>query len=77
MADPIDAEVVQRYEHETRTRCATTYIDHFAGLTRENLEAYLDGGRLCFSPRGPSGHGIKTRIAFVEETACRSINAAA
>jgi ubiquinone/menaquinone biosynthesis C-methylase UbiE len=37
MESSIDAEVVHRYEHETWTRCAATYLDHFAGLTRETL----------------------------------------
>ena len=77
MADPINAEVVQRYEHETWTRCAATYLDHFAGLTRENLEAYLDGGGYVFPRAVLLGNGVKTRIAFVEEAACRSINAVA
>jgi ubiquinone/menaquinone biosynthesis C-methylase UbiE len=37
MSDSIDPETVQQYEHETWTRCAATYLDHFAGLTRETI----------------------------------------
>lgn len=37
MAGPIDPHVVHRYEHETWTRCASSYLDHFAGLTRETV----------------------------------------
>ncbi len=37
MEDVIDPDVVHQYEHETWTRCAATYLDHFAGLTRETV----------------------------------------
>ncbi|MHC5004416.1 MAG: class I SAM-dependent methyltransferase [Planctomycetota bacterium] len=37
MTDGIDAEIVHEYEHETWTRCAATYLDHFAGLTCETI----------------------------------------
>jgi ubiquinone/menaquinone biosynthesis C-methylase UbiE len=42
MGDLIDADVVHRYEHETWTRCAATYLDHFAGLTRETVGLLQD-----------------------------------
>ncbi len=43
MGNQIDADVVHRYEHETWTRCAATYLDHFAGLTRETVPLLRDG----------------------------------
>ncbi len=42
MGNQIDADVVHRYEHETWTRCAATYLDHFAGLTRETVPLLQD-----------------------------------
>jgi 2-polyprenyl-3-methyl-5-hydroxy-6-metoxy-1,4-benzoquinol methylase len=42
----IDADVVQRYEHETWTRCAATYLDHFAGLTRETIPILRDAANI-------------------------------
>lgn len=42
MGDVIDPDVVHRYEHETWTRCAATYLDHFAGLTRETVPLLRD-----------------------------------
>lgn len=37
MSDSVDPAVVHQYEHETWTRCAATYLDHFAGLTGETV----------------------------------------
>ena len=46
MHNPIDADVVHRYEHETWTRCAATYLDHFAGLTRETISLLRDAANI-------------------------------
>jgi SAM-dependent methyltransferase len=37
METPVDPKVVHQYEHETWTRCAATYLDHFAGMTRPTV----------------------------------------
>jgi len=37
MEQPVHPDIVHQYEHETWSRCAATYLDHFAGLTRESL----------------------------------------
>jgi ubiquinone/menaquinone biosynthesis C-methylase UbiE len=46
MESPIDTDVVHRYEHETWTRCAATYLDHFAGLTRETMPLLRDAANI-------------------------------
>ena len=46
MEDSIDAAVVHQYEHETWTRCAATYLDHFAGLTRETIALLRDAANI-------------------------------
>ena len=42
MQNEVDPDVVHQYEHETWTRCAATYLDHFAGLTRETVPLLRD-----------------------------------
>jgi len=42
MGNIVSPDVVHRYEHETWTRCAATYLDHFAGLTRETVPLLRD-----------------------------------
>jgi ubiquinone/menaquinone biosynthesis C-methylase UbiE len=46
MEQPTDADAVHRYEHETWTRCAATYLDHFAGLTRETVPLLRDAAKI-------------------------------
>ncbi|MHC5022448.1 MAG: class I SAM-dependent methyltransferase [Planctomycetota bacterium] len=46
MGDVIDPDVVHQYEHETWTRCAATYLDHFAGLTRETIPLLRDAANI-------------------------------
>lgn len=46
MGDAIDPDVVHRYEHETWTRCAAAYLDHFAGLTRETMPLLRDAAKI-------------------------------
>jgi ubiquinone/menaquinone biosynthesis C-methylase UbiE len=71
MESPIDADVVHQYEHETWTRCAATYLDHFAGLTRETLPllraaANIQPGRKVLDIGSGPGH---VAGAFAEDGA--------
>ncbi|MHC4946839.1 MAG: class I SAM-dependent methyltransferase [Planctomycetota bacterium] len=47
MPDAFDAETVQRYEHETWSRCAEDYLDGFAGLTRETLPFVIEAAEIA------------------------------
>ena len=42
MENPVNPNVVRQYEHETWTRCAETYLDHFAGLTCQTVPILRD-----------------------------------
>ena len=46
MGNVVDPDVVHQYEYETWTRCAATYLDHFAGLTRETVPLLQDAANL-------------------------------
>jgi len=41
-----DPDVVSRYERETWNRCATSYLDTFAGLTGETVPLLIEGARI-------------------------------
>jgi len=46
MTSDQDAQAVQRFEHETWSRCADGYMDGFAGLTRETLPPLIEAAGL-------------------------------
>ena len=46
MPEPIDPDAVSQYELATWTRCAESYLDHFAGLTRETIDLLRDAANV-------------------------------
>jgi ubiquinone/menaquinone biosynthesis C-methylase UbiE len=46
MSETINPEVVDKFEHETWSRCADSYLDTFAGLTRETIPMLLDAAQI-------------------------------
>ncbi len=46
MTNDFDATAIDRYEHETWSRCADTYLDGFAGLTRETLPLLIEAAKV-------------------------------
>ena len=46
MTGTFDPGLVQRYEHETWSRCAEDYLDGFAGLTRPALPFLIEAARI-------------------------------
>ena len=37
MSESMNPEVVTKFEHDTWSRCAQSYLDTFAGMTRETI----------------------------------------
>jgi len=46
MSESISPEVVDKFEHETWSRCAESYLDTFAGLTRETVPMLLKAAHI-------------------------------
>jgi ubiquinone/menaquinone biosynthesis C-methylase UbiE len=49
MSESMNPEVVTQFEHETWSRCAESYLDTFAGMTRETIPLLLEAAHI--------GHG--------------------
>jgi ubiquinone/menaquinone biosynthesis C-methylase UbiE len=46
MSESINPEVVTQFEHKTWSRCAESYLDTFAGLTREAIPLLLEAAHI-------------------------------
>jgi len=46
MNEAFDPDVVAQYERDTWSRCANSYVDTFAGITRETVPLLLEAGAI-------------------------------
>ena len=46
MSELMNPEVVTKFEHDTWSRCAESYLDTFAELTRETVPLLLEAARI-------------------------------
>ena len=46
MSEVINSDVVSQFEHATWSRCAESYLDSFAGLTREAIPLLVEAARV-------------------------------
>src|SRR4029453_7084381 len=46
MSESMNPEVVTQFEHETWSRCAESYLDTFAGMTRETIPLLLEAAHI-------------------------------
>jgi len=46
MSELMNPEVVTKFEHDTWSRCAESYLDTFAGMTRETIPRLLEAAHI-------------------------------
>ncbi len=46
MSEGFDPDVVSKYERDTWSRCADSYSDTFAGITRETVPLVVEAGAI-------------------------------